>query len=136
MIIYIISWDFVNFFKKFPFLQLWLQVVKSEICWKTQRFDFYKKKIRRLVFANNIFNSEHRIPDLPLNQWTKVRISQMMLNDRTFRYSIKVGSETLEAIINTSPKEYSSLKVFSADAFCPAALARIDNIKVATYGKS
>ena len=75
-----------------------------------------------------------------VNDWSTVKISQMMKSDRTFIFKIELNDENLHEVVNTQPKAMSNTRAWAVPDDLPAALAKLRNIKLIThncdYGKT
>ena len=66
---------------------------------------------------------------LPINTWTAVEITQRP-EGNSFRYQVKVGGKVYGNLINTLPKEFTNVKVYSADNWYIEAKAVIRNLVI------
>ena len=77
---------------------------------------------------------------LVVNDWSTVKISQMMKSDKTLNFKIELNDETLHEVVNTQPKTMSNTRAWAVPSDLSAALANLRNIKLIThncdYGKT
>ena len=77
-----------------------------------------------------------------MNDWSKVKISQIKKSDETFNFKIEVDGITLHEVVNTQPKVMSNKRVWAIpnNAMNPPAPAKLRKIKLLThncdYGKT
>ena len=69
---------------------------------------------------------------VPLNQWTEIKIKQSFQSDLTYLYELSMNGQVYHCETNTSPQEWSNVKVYAADPWYDAATASIRNFKIKT----
>mgnify|MGYP000275262717 CR=1 FL=1 len=76
-------------------------------------------------------------PELPIGEWTDIKISQVVLHDGRYEFTIYIGGKfrTYVRKINTEPRVFKNLKVFMGDNNHPAAPARVHDFRIASIGK-
>ena len=67
--------------------------------------------------------------------WTDVEISQLLLNDGTYQFSIFVGDVLFSQMVNEDAREFENVKIWFGDNFYDPAPARIDDFKFEPIGK-
>jgi len=74
-------------------------------------FDGDSTKLHIVSAVNGILNYVTSSDPIPLNQWTKVEISQTRQNDGSYKFMISVGGDVIREITNTDPREFTDVKV-------------------------
>ncbi|XP_065675442.1 uncharacterized protein LOC136091662 [Hydra vulgaris] len=67
--------------------------------------------------------------ELMLNQWIKVRISQLLYNGN-YNYTFQVDQETVKTCINTQPQEFTNVKLYASDPWTSPLPGYIRNLVV------
>ena len=81
-------------------------------------------------------NHNYKFPDtdpIPLNNWTRIEISQLRHPDDVYQFTIRIAGTIYMQLVNTDPREYSDLKVYTSDNHYPAANAKIANLTIKTF---
>lgn len=87
----------------------------------------------KLCIASAVIgNKNHYIGTelFPLNEWIKVRISQVRLSDG-YQYTIYINDKQIYTIKNTKPAYFSNGKVYAGDPWYNAQPGYIRNLRVA-----
>ena len=88
----------------------------------------------QISISNAISNSYSKSTNdaVPLNQWTEIKIKQSFQSDLTYLYELSMNGQVYHCETNTSPQEWSNVKVYAADPWYDAATASIRNFKIKT----
>ena len=70
---------------------------------------------------------------IPMNEWTRVEISQLRQTDGTYQHTIKIDDKIYDQILNTDPREFKNIKVYTSDNHFLAADALLNNFKIDTF---
>ena len=70
---------------------------------------------------------------IPMNEWTRVEVSQLRLTDGSYQHTIRVGDTIYDQILNTDPREFKNIKVYTSDNHYLAADALLTNFKIDTF---
>ena len=70
---------------------------------------------------------------IPMNEWTRVGISQLRQTDGSYQYTITIDDKIYDQIVNTDPREFKNIKVYTSDNYYLAANALIRNFKINTF---
>ena len=70
---------------------------------------------------------------IPMNEWTRVQVSQLRQADGSYLFSIRIAGSIFTEIVNTNPSDFSDVKVYTSDNFYSPAKARIDNLTIETF---
>ena len=94
---------------------------------------FIHARTTRLHICSSVSNKGNHCTDtgngIPRGQWTDVEITQRPDGNR-FRYQVKVGGKIFDNRINTAPREFQNVKVYSADNWYTAGKANIRNLVI------
>ena len=82
---------------------------------------------------NGMSNFDHNVGDIPLHQWTRVKVSQIRLDDSSYEFSIQIENTVKARITNTDPREFTDVKMYTSSPHFSAAEARIGNLKFQTF---
>ena len=83
------------------------------------------------VNGNKIFHIN--TDPIPMNEWTRVEISQLRQPDGVYQLTIRIGGIIVLQKTNTDPKEFSDVKVYTGDNFYKPADAKIANLMINTF---
>ena len=73
------------------------------------------------------------LPVIQINRWTKIEISQLRQPDDKYQFTIRMAGTIKYQIINTDPREFTDVKVYTSDDYSQAANAMIANLTIATF---
>lgn len=74
-------------------------------------FDGDSTKLHIASAVNGNKNFVTNTNPIPLNEWTKVDISQTRQPDGSYKFTISVGGDTIREITNNDPREFKDIKV-------------------------
>ena len=97
---------------------------------------FLHKGLSMRIFSavNDEHNFKFTTPDdIPMNEWTRVEISQLRQPDGVYQLTIRIGGIIVLQKTNTDPKEFSDVKVYTGDNFYKPADAKIANLMINTF---
>ena len=105
---------------------------------RTPAIYFYPGGTRMHIPSAINGNSNHVMstPAIPLNEWSRVEVSQFQLPDKSYQMTVMVGDTIVDQVTNTDPREFIDVKVFTSDNYYETAKARIDNLKILTFPDS
>ena len=91
-------------------------------------------KVLRIDSAVN-GNKRHskNLPPMQINQWTKIEVFQLRQTDDKYQFTIRMADTIIYQIINTDPRKFSDVKVYTSDDYSQAANAMIANLTIATF---
>ena len=70
---------------------------------------------------------------IPINAWAWVEMSQVRQPDGVYQFTIRMAGAIIHQIINTDPREFSDVKIYTSDNYWPAANAKIANLTIKTF---
>ena len=70
---------------------------------------------------------------IPMNEWTQVEVSQLQLTDGSYQYTIKIDDKIYHQILNTDPREFENIKVYTSKNDNLAAKVLLTNFKIDTF---
>ena len=97
-----------------------------------------KLYVSHAVNGNNKYDYEFDTP-LVLNEWSKVKISQLKTSDGSLNLKIELNGETLHQVINSQPKVMESPGAWATSGHpdfntkSPPAKAQLRKIKLVTH---
>ena len=76
---------------------------------------------------NYCFNTKK----IPINKWVKVRLSQQ-LEDSQYIYKIFINGQQVVRTVNSQPREFKNVKVYSGDPWYEVADAYVRNFRISS----
>ena len=101
---------------------------------------FFEANSTQLVIASSFDgNPDYRefgtLPELQINVWTKVQISQLLQSNGDYIFEINIGGEQICQLVNTDAREFNDVKIFVGDPYRSPSNALIDHLEIETFGE-
>lgn len=96
---------------------------------------WFQPMTTQLLIASAINGNpnRHYITDsIPMNEWTRVEVSQLRQTDGSYLFAIRIAGTVVIKTLNGYPLEFSDVKAYTSDNYYPSSKARIDNLEIRT----
>ena len=89
----------------------------------------------KMIIAAAINGTHHQISTdpIPINEWTRVEISQLHQADGVYQFTIRIAELIIIETNNADAREFSDVKVYTSNNFYLAANAKITNLTIDTF---
>ena len=88
------------------------------------------------INGNKNFHCKFTASLIPMNEWTRVEVSQLRQSDDSYQFTIRKDDIIVFQIENTDPRTFTAVKVYTSHDYKHAAIARLANLTITTFPKS